>query len=75
MEGLIGLIFWAVIISKIVKAVKGDKKPSRQGNVQRQQVQQRQTMQQRPVRKTTQAQRDAYYYSQQKATKDRLQQK
>ena len=69
MEGLIGLIFWAVIVSKIVKAVKGDKKKKRQN------VQQRQTVQQRPVQKTTQAQRDAYYYSQQKSTKERLQQK
>ena len=59
MEGLIGLLFWVAIITKIVKAVKGEKKDSGQ----------------RPVQKTTQAQRDTYYYSQQKATKDRLQQK
>lgn len=71
MEGLLGLIIWIVVISKIVKAVKGDKKPKKQ----RQQVQQRQYTQQRPVKRTTQAQRDAYYYSQQKSTKERLQQK
>ena len=70
MEGLIGFIFWAIIISKIVKAVKGDNKKQNRPTSQ-----QRQTMQQRPVQKTTQAQRDAYYYSQQKNTKERLQQK
>lgn len=70
MEALITLIFWGVIISKIVKAVKGDKKKSA-----KQVNQQRQTAQQRPVQRTTQAQRDAYYYNQQKSTKDRLQQK
>jgi len=87
MDGLIGLIFWAVIISKIIKAVKGEKKqPTKQGNRQYQSTKpyqpagQRQAtpqyqQQSRPVRKTTQAQRDAYYYSQQKATKERLQQK
>lgn len=63
MEGLITLVIWGVIISKIVKAVKGDNKK-----------QQRRTST-RPVQRTTQAQRDAYYYSQQKSTKERLQQK
>ena len=80
MDGLIGLIIWIAIISKIVKAVKGEDKK----NVQRKNVQQRamqsytqtrQMSQSRPVQKTTQAQRDAYYYSQQKSTKERLQQK
>jgi len=86
MEGLLGLLFWVAIIAKIVKAVKGEKKDSVQRkNVQQRQYtgqssarsypQQRQSNQARPVQKTTQAQRDAYYYSQQKATKDRLQQK
>lgn len=68
MEGLITLIIWGFIISRIVKAVKGN-------NKKRQPTVQRQTVQQRPVQKTTQAQRDAYYYSQQKNTKERLQQK
>ena len=71
MEGLLGLLFWIAIIAKIVKAVKGEKKDGGQ----RKSVQQRSYTQQRPVQKTTQAQRDAHYYSQQKATKDRLQQK
>lgn len=71
MEGLLGLLFWIAIIAKIVKAVKGEKKDGGQ----RKSVQQRSYTQQRPVQKATQAQRDAYYYSQQKATKDRLQQK
>ena len=60
MDGLIGLLIWIAIITRIVKALKGeDKKKTGQ----------------RPVQKTTQAQRDAYYYSQQKSTKERLQQK
>lgn len=71
MEGLLGLLFWIAIIAKIVKAVKGEKKDGGQ----RKSVQQRSYTQQRPVQKTTQARRDAYYYSQQKATKDRLQKK
>ncbi len=80
MEGLLSLLFWVAIISKIVKAVKGEKKDSGQRkNVQQRPMQsytnQRQVNQQRPVQKTTQAQRDAYYYNQQKTTKDRLQQK
>ncbi|MBR5565130.1 MAG: hypothetical protein IKW08_03075 [Roseburia sp.] len=68
MDGLIILIIWGVIISKIVKAVKGEgkgkstKEPAI-SEMLRQQV--RQTM----------AQKDAYYSSQQKRTKERLQQK
>lgn len=70
MEALITLIIWGVVISKIVKAVKGNKeKNTGRGNTQRQQTQQR------PVQRTTQAQRDSYYYNQQKSTKERLQQK
>ena len=79
MDGLISLIIWGVIISKIVKAVKGnDKKPKEKYEQYQRQLQSRQRMQQgeqRPVTKTTQAQRDAYYYNQQKSTKERLQQK
>lgn len=88
MSGLIGLIFWAIIISKVFKALKGEqkhtgKKANRQYQTNRQYqsggqhqvAQQHQRSQNRPVQKTTQAQRDAYYYSQQKATKERLQQK
>ena len=78
MDGLITLIIWGVIISKIVKAVKGEekKKTSKAPVPNRNQYQQpRQTVQTRPVQRTTQAQRDAYYYSQQKNTKERLQQK
>lgn len=80
MDGLIGLIIWIAIISKIVKAVKGeDKKTGQRKNVQQRTMQSytqpRQMSQSRPVQKTTQAQRDAYYYSQQKSTKERLQQK
>ncbi|MBR2402235.1 MAG: hypothetical protein IKB01_05675 [Lachnospiraceae bacterium] len=78
MDGLIGLIIWIAIISKIVKALKGEdkKKTGQRQNVQHHQyTQQRQTSQQRPVQRTTQAQRDAYYYNQQKSTKERLQQK
>ena len=70
MDALITLIIWGVIISKIVKAVKGDSKKQTG-----QKVQKRQSVPQRPVQRTTQAQRDAYYYSQQKNTKERLQQK
>ena len=69
MEALITLIIIGTFISKFVKAMNEDtEKTARQ-------TQQRQTVQQRPVQKTTQAQRDAYYYSQQKSTKERLQQK
>lgn len=71
MDGLIGLLVWVAIISKVVKAFKGeDKKKSSQTASKN-----RQMSQQRPVQKTTQAQRDAYYYNQQKTTKERLQQK
>lgn len=75
MEGLLGFIFWGAIIFKIVKAVKGDKKPKKQAKQQDQSAQYRRQTGNRPVQKTTQAQRDAYYYKQQKATKERLQQK
>jgi len=86
MDGLIGLLIWIAIITRIVKAVKGEKKENgRRKNTQKRQYAQQRTMQSytqprqvsqpRPVQKTTQAQRDAYYYSQQKSTKERLQQK
>lgn len=86
MDGLIGLLIWIAIISKIVKAVKGEKKDGgqRKSVQQRSNTQQRpmqsytqtrQASQSRPVPRTTQAQRDAYYYNQQKSTKERLQQK
>ena len=80
MEGLIGLLFWVDIITKIVKAVKGEQKDGGQRkSVQQRSYTQQRPMQsytgQRPVQKTTQTQRDAYYYSQQKTTKERLQQK
>jgi len=76
MEGLIGLLFWIAIITKIVKAVKGDKKkPSRPMTQVRQQAQQRPVQRTAQTQRTTQAQRDAYYYNQQNATKQRLQQK
>ena len=82
MDGLIGLLFWIAIVAKIVKAFKRDEKKSTKKSMQqyttagqRQMAQQRGQMQNRPVQKTTQAQRDAYYYNQQKATKERLQQK
>ena len=79
MEGLLGLLFWVAIITKIVKAVKGEKKDTgwRKSTQQRSMqsyTQPRQMSQQRPVQRTTQAQRDAYYYNQQKSTKERLQQ-
>ncbi|MBQ8278495.1 MAG: hypothetical protein IJZ23_01470 [Roseburia sp.] len=66
MDALITLIMIGAFIYKLVKKADGrnEKKPAKQP------VQQRQ-----PVQKTTQAQRDAYYYNQQKATKERLQQK
>ena len=75
MEGLFALIFWGIIVSRIIKAIKGDKKRTTSRGKQQYQTTQRQQVQQRPVQRTTQAQRDAYYYNQQKATKDRLQQK
>lgn len=75
MGGLLGLIFWVAIIFKIVKAVKGNNKPKKQAKQQYQSAQYRQQTGNRPVQRTTQAQRDAYYYNQQKATKERLQQK
>ena len=82
MSGLIGLIFWAIIISKVFKAIKGEQKHSgKKANQQYQSFKEKQTTMQRqqsanrPVQKTTPAQRDAYYYNQQKATKERLQQK
>ena len=80
MEGLLGLLFWVAIITKIVKAVKGEKKDGGQRKNTQQRpmqsyTQSRQTSQSRPVPRTTQAQRDAYYYNQQKSTKERLQQK
>jgi len=78
MDGLITLIIWGVIISKIVKAVKGEEKKNTSKSSAKkgsQYQQSRQTVQQRPVQRTTQAQRDAYYYGQQKNTKERLQQK
>ena len=76
MDGLITLIIWGVIISKIVKAIKGEGKNTKapvKPEPWRQQT--RQPVQQRPIQRTTQAQRDAYYYGQQKNTKERLQQK
>lgn len=70
MDAIITLIFWGVIISKIVKAVKGKNgKETNRRNAKRGQAQGH------PVQRTTQAQRDAYYYNQQKSTKERLQQK
>lgn len=66
MDALITLIMIGAFIYKVIKKAEGknEKKPAKQP------VQQRQ-----PVQRTTQAQRDAYYYNQQKATKNRLQQK
>lgn len=71
MDALITLIFWGIIISKVVKAVKGDNKKK-----QRQQPSGRQTIPQRSGQRTTQAQRDiSYYYNNVQSTKARLQQK
>lgn len=67
MDALITLLLIGAFIFKVIrKAEKTDKKS----------VQKRMTNQtKQPVQRTTQAQRDAYYYNQQKATKNRLQQK
>lgn len=66
MGGLIILIFIGVFISKLVKASgnSNTKKNARQS-----------AQPQKQVRRTTQAERDAYYYNQQRNTKQRLQQK
>ena len=77
MDGLIGLIFWGIIISKIVKAFKGeDKKKNKNQRKQPRQEYRYQTAQQRPVQRTVNTQRDAsYYYNNVQSTKARLQQK
>lgn len=77
MDGLIIVIIWGVIISKIIKAAKGEEKDKvrKTTQVRREWANQRQAVQQKQVRRTTQAERDAYYYNQQKNTKARLQQK
>ena len=68
MDGLITLIIWGVIISKILKAVKGEgteksaKEPTMSEHI-RQQLRQ------------AAAQKEAYYSGQQKRTKERLQRK
>lgn len=70
--------FIIILIAIFIKAFGSSNKPETKKtsvpNVPKQQQRPVQQMQ-RPVQRTTQAQRDAYYYNQQKATKDRLQQK
>lgn len=63
MGSLISLIVWGVIVYKVIVVVKGILE------------EQKETKQRQPVQRTTQAERDAYYYSQQRATKERLKQK
>lgn len=63
MGSLISLIVWGVIVYKVIIVVKGILE------------EQKETKQRQPVQRTTQAERDAYYYSQQRATKERLKQK
>lgn len=63
MGSLISLIVWGVIVYKVIVVMKGILE------------EQKETKQRQPVQRTTQAERDAYYYSQQRATKERLKQK
>lgn len=64
MGSLISLIVWGVIVYKVIFVVKGSLEEQKETKQRQQSVQ-----------RTTQAERDAYYYSQQRATKERLKQK
>lgn len=71
MSSLISLVFWIAVAYKIVKSVRGNVGQESGEDVKKI----LRPVQQKPVQRTTQAQRDAYYYNQQKATKERLKQK
>lgn len=66
MGSLISLIIWGIVIYKFIVAIKGKPEKGQKRSV---------TKQSQPVQRTTQAERDAYYYSQQRATKERLKRK
>lgn len=71
MGSYISLLFWIVVVYKIVKIVKENAGQESGGSAEKK----HRSVQQKPVQRTTQAQRDAYYYNQQKMTKERLKQK
>lgn len=71
MGSYISLLFWIVVVYKIVKIVKENAGQESGGSAEKK----HRSVQQKTVQRTTQAQRDAYYYNQQKATKERLKQK
>lgn len=71
MGSFISFVFWITVVYKIVKSVKENARQENGSSVK----ETRGSVQKKPVQRTTQAQRDAYYYNQQKMTKERLKQK